>query len=112
MLFPNNFKKQIAGVFYDKEVGVKQVTVTTSAEGQRKKTLGSVTRTFKGNVQFGNRKAVVEQYGLKNEFDLTITTDDTVDLNDVICYDNIDYVVTDVIKCDTHNLIVASKYGK
>ena len=113
MLFPtNDFKDKISKVFYDKTVSVKTLTITTNSEGQRIKTIGDVDHTFKGNVQFGNRRIVAEQYGLKYDFDLTITTDETLDLNSIISYENIDYVVTDVLKYDTHNMIIASKYGK
>lgn len=111
MLFPvNDFQKCISNVFYDKTVSVKEVTITTSTDGQRIKTIGSVLSTFMGNVQFGNRKIVAEQYGLKYDFDLTITTNQSVDLNTIICYDSVDYVVTDVLKFDSHNLVIAKKY--
>ena len=111
MLFPTDeFKKSIADIFYDKEVSVKSVQITTNIEGQKKKVLGSVSRTFFGNVQFSNRKMVCEEYGLREDFDLSITTDASVDLNDILNYQDVDYIVTDVLKFDTHNLIVAVKY--
>ena len=111
MLFPtDDFKKAVSNIFYDKEVGVKSVQITTNAEGQRKKTIGSVSRTFFGNVQFSNRKVVCEEYGLSEDFDLSITTDASVDLNDILNYQDVDYIVTDVLKYDTHNLIVGVKY--
>ena len=111
MLFPTDeFKKAVSDIFYDKEVGVKSVQITTNIEGQKKKTIGNVERTFYGNVQFSNRKMACEEYGLREDFDLSITTDASVDLNDILNYQDVDYIVTDVLKFDTHNLIVAVKY--
>ncbi len=111
MLFPtNDFKKAVKCAFYDKEIGVRSVEIVTNNEGQRKKVLGDIKRTFKGNAQFSNRKVICEEYGLKEDFDLSITADELVELNDVLEYQGVNYTVTDVLKFDTHNLIVAVKY--
>lgn len=111
MLFPtNDFKKAVSSAFYDKEISVRSYEIVANKEGQKKKILGPVSRTFKGNAQFSNRKVVSEEYGLKKDFDLSITTSEEVELNDVIEYQGVNYTVTDVLKFDTHNLIVAVKY--
>ena len=105
-------KNKIASAFYDKQVNVMSNVTTTDAEGGVTNKGLAVVSNFNGNVSFSNCKSIQEEYGLDYEIDIAITTDTTcsVVINDIIQYDNITYKVTDVLKSDSHILIVANKW--
>lgn len=105
-------KSKIASAFYDKQVSVMSNVTTTDAEGGVTNRGLAVVSNFNGNVSFSNCKSIQEEYGLDYEIDIAITTDTTcsVVINDIIQYDNITYKVTDVLKSDSHILIVANKW--
>ena len=104
-------KTKIASVFYDKEVEVLEKITTTDAEGGVN-TKGLQSKdNFKGNVSFSNCKKIQEDYGLDYNIDVSITTDyDNVQIDDIIKYLDVVYNVTDVLKSDSHFLIVATKW--
>ena len=106
MLITPQFKDIISSTFYDKTFTVATRTETTDAEGGVVITAGT-PRTLKGNVQYSLNERLREIYGISEQVDLAITTDQTVDKNDKLTYDGKDYVVTSFVKSDSHNLIVA-----
>lgn len=104
-------KKQIAKVFYDKEVEVLVKKTTIDAEGGVNTKGYDVADTFKGNVNFANCKQIQEEYGLDYNIDVSITTDyNLLKINDIIKYQEIIYNVTDVLSSDSHILVVATKW--
>ena len=104
-------KKQIAKTFYDKEVEILVKNISIDTEGGVISKGYNVSDTFKGNVNFSNCKQIQEDYGLDYNIDVSITTDyDLLKINDFIRYKSIIYNVTDVLECDSHFLIVASKW--
>lgn len=112
MYIPLTMKKKIANVFYDKEVSILEKSTSMDAEGGVKVNSYDVTDTFKGNVNFSNCKQIQEEYGLDYLIDVAITTDTNVPIDSLIKYDEIIYNVTDVLKNDSHVLIVATKWQK
>lgn len=111
MYIPKSMKKQIAKVFYDKEISVITSKVTTDAEGGVNTKGYEVKSIFKGNVNFSNCKQIQEDYGLDYDIDISVTTDyESIKIDDVIKYHEVVYKVTDVLKSDSHVLLVAKKW--
>lgn len=112
MYIPKIMTNKIANAFYDKTVSVMSNQKTTDAEGGVTYKGLAVTDSFKGNVSFANCKKIQEEYGLDYEIDISITTyiDTSININDIIQYDNVIYNVTDVLPLDSHILIVATKW--
>ena len=106
MLITPQFKAIISKTFYDKTFTVATRTSTIDAEGGVVITSGK-TSTLKGNVQYSLDERLREIYGVTEQVDLAITTDETVNKNDQLTYEGKDYVVTSFIKNDSHNLITA-----
>ena len=106
MLITPQFKAIISSTFYDKTFTVATREETVDAEGGVVITTGT-PRTLKGNVQYSLNERLREIYGITEQVDLAITTDQTVAKNDKLTYDGRDYVVTSFVKSDSHNLIVA-----
>ena len=111
MYIPKTMKNKFLSVFYDKEVEVLEKNISIDAEG------GVNTRgikhkdSFKGNISFSNCKKIQEEYGLDYNIDISITTDyELLKINDFIKYLDVVYNVTDVLKSDSHFLIVATKW--
>ena len=104
-------KKQIARVFYDKEVEILETNTTIDAEGGVNTKGVNVLNKFKGNVNFSNCKKIQEEYGLDYNIDISVTTDyNLVEINNMIKYQDVIYNVTDVLPSDSHVLIVATKW--
>jgi len=104
--------KQIAKVFYDKEVYLIDKRTTIDAEGGVNTTGYELVGSFKGNVNFSNCKQIQEEYGLDYNIDVAVTTskDTVIKMGDIISYDSIVFNVTDVLPSDSHLLVVATKW--
>ena len=103
--------KEIAKVFYDKTISVLFNKTTIDAEGGVNYKGLEVVETFKGNVNFSNCKKIQEEYGLDYQIDVSITTNyRSLKINDLIKYEDTTYNVTDVLRNDSHVLIVATKW--
>lgn len=101
----------MAKVFYDKTVSVLTQQTTVDAEGGVNYKGYEVTDSFNGNVNFSNCKKIQEEYGLDYNIDISITTNyDLLKVNDLIKYQDVVYNVTDVLKSDSHLLVVATKW--
>lgn len=111
MYIPNQMKKEIARVFYDKTVEVLASNVTTDAEGGVIYKGYDTVDTFKGNVNFSNCKQIQEEYGLDYNIDVSITSNyDNLKINSLVKYNDVVYNVTDILPSDSHVLIVATKW--
>ena len=112
MYIPKSMTKKIADIFYDKTVEILDKQTNIDAEGGIKSKGLAVIDSFKCNVNFSNCKKIQEDYGLDYNIDISITTNVDIDIkiNDIIKYDNIVYNVTDVLKSDSHILVVATKW--
>ncbi len=105
-------KKVIADTFYDKTVSVLSKVETFDSEGGVTSKGLTVTGTFNGNVSFSNCKEIQEEYGLDYTIDISITcsTDTDISIDNIIQYNNITYIVTDVLPSDSHFLVIANKW--
>lgn len=112
MYIPKTMKNKIANAFYDKEVEILSRNDDIDAEGGVVSKGLSSKGAFKGNVSFSSCKKIQEDYGLDYNIDISITADNDTDINmsDYIKYQDIIYDVTDVLPCDSHILIVATKW--
>ena len=110
MYIPKTMKSKIANTFYDKTIYILSNTELTDEEGGVISNSDEVIGSFKGNVNFSNFKKIQEDYGLEYNIDMAITTNYEVAVNDFIKYENIIYTVTDVIKNDSHYMVVATKW--
>lgn len=111
MYIPNSMKKAISNAFYDKTINLLKKVDTIDAEGGVTNKGYETTDTFKGNVSFSNCKKIQEYYGLDYQIDISITTNSNVtNINDLISYEEVVYSVSDVLRSDSHNLIVATKW--
>jgi len=111
LYIPKTMMNEISNAFYDKEVDTLERKTTIDEEGGVINNGYDIISTFKGNVSFSNCKKIQEDYGLDYKIDISITTGLDVDINmdNYIKYQNIIYDVTDVLPCDSHILIVATK---
>ena len=112
MYIPKSMMKAIADNFYDKQVEILRKNESIDAEGGVIVKGYEQTDTFKGNVNFSNCKEIQEEYGLDYEIDISITsaTSTNIKISDIIKYDNVAYLVTDVFTRDSHVLIIATKW--
>lgn len=112
MYIPKSMKKRIANTFYDKTVDVLNNDIIIDTEGGVSYKGLATTDSFNGNVSFSNCKKIQEEYGLDYEIDISITadTDTSININDIIKYDDVIYNVTDILPSDSHILIVATKW--
>ena len=104
----------IANAFYDKQISKLNNEISYDNEGGITKKATTIASNFKGNVSFSNCKKIQEEYGLDYDIDIAITTfvDTNIAINDVIKYKDVIYIVSDVLKSDSHSLIVAKKWQK
>ncbi len=111
MEIPTKFKSVIKKVFYDKTITLYSSSPVKEADGWTKKGNLAVTGTFKGNVNFANLKALQDDYGIREQFDLTITTDQSVSIDTVIGYAGVTYKVIEAKPFDSHTLLFAQKWS-
>lgn len=111
MYIPKTMIKEITNTFYDKTVEILDKKINIDAEGGVTSKGFDVIDTFKGNVSFSNCKKIQEEYGLDYNIDVSITTNyKLLSINDFIKYNDVIYNVTDILKSDSHILIVATKW--
>lgn len=113
MLFPESAKKAFFNAFYDKEVSILADTETIDEEGGVVRET-SINSSFKGNVRFNALSELQVELGLIKDIDIAITcpTETAVELNDVLQYNGIKYIATDVLTYDSHKLIVGKIWAK
>ncbi|MBR2587008.1 hypothetical protein IKE71_01380 [Candidatus Saccharibacteria bacterium] len=111
MLFPANAKARIAKTFYDKTVKVYAKTETVDREGGIVNGT-TVKGTFKGNVRFNSLGELQSELGLTRNIDIAIScpTDTKVEVDDLLEYKGIKYVVTDALPRDSHKFIMGEKW--
>lgn len=112
MLIPEIMTNKISIFFYDKTVNIMSNTITADAEGGINYKGLNVADSFKGNVSFSNCAKIQEEYGLDYLINIAITThpDVNININDIIQYDNVLYNVKDVLKFDSHKMVVGVKW--
>lgn len=114
MLFPENAKHAISSVFYDKQVFILGETTTIDEEGGIVRESTTSDNSFYGNVRFNALGELQDEIGLVKNIDIAITcpTDTAVEVNDLLQYEGIKYIATDVLPYDSHLLITGQKWEK
>ena len=110
MYIPDTMKKAIANKFYDKEVKLVSIIKHKDEEGGLVWSDPTVVGSFKANANFNNFGKIQEEYGLKYDINIILTTsrDVIVEVDDTILYDSKYYSVRDVFVRDSHKMIVAT----
>jgi len=102
---PTDFKKRIKETFYDKEFVTFSVVESVDAEGMAKLLKDEETTCY-GNVSFSNLAKIQEDFGLGDNVDIVITTDEVIERGTILNYLDLDYIVLESIPYDSHNLIM------
>lgn len=110
MKIPSSFKNKIAETFYDKSIKVLNKTNGVDDEGWAGEETTTELETILGNVRFDNLAQVQEDYGLEENVDITVTTNSTVGLGEIIEYEGVEYKVINSIPYDSHNLLIGTKW--
>jgi hypothetical protein len=107
LVVPAQFKNTIAATFYDKEFTLFDDEAVVDAYGKVRKGTLSETGSFFGNPRFSKLDAVRQSYGITENIDVVITTNDDIPLNQLFSYAGRYYKVIRSIPFDTHNLLIA-----
>lgn len=110
MKIPSSFENAIAKTFYDKEFILYSTSEVVDDEGWGAVDATATSETFLGNIQFSNLGQVQETYGLQEEIDATVTTDEEIEIGQVFGYDGHLYKVFTSIPNDSHNLLIVQKW--
>ena len=111
MLFPDNAKSKIAKAFYDKTVKIYAKTETVDEEGGIVN--GFIAKgTFKGSVRFNSLGELQSELGLTRNIDIAVScpTDTKVEVDDLLEYNGIKYIVTDALPRDSHKFLMGEKW--
>ncbi len=110
MRIPNSFKTKIKDTFYDKAVIVLDKTSSVDDEGWAGEESTTEVGTILGNVRFDRLAEVQEEYGIDEQVDFTMTTDEDVDTGTIVEYEGIEYRVINSVPYDSHNLVIGTKW--
>ena len=111
MWFPNSAKKQIAKAFYDKTIAVLAKVETIDEEGGIVNTT-TTKGTFQGNVRFNALGELQTELGLTHNIDIAIScpADTDVEVDNLLEYAGVKYIVTDAMPRDSHKYIMGEKW--
>lgn len=114
MEFPKTAQNAIANAFYDKSVAILEKTEVLDDEGGVVKGGEVVKSTFKGNVRFLTKEQQQLGVGLVELGDIQITcpTDTKVEIDDILQYAGVSYIVISVLPSDSHLTIVGERWVK
>ena len=114
MFFPDAAKRAFDAAFRDKSISILEKVVETDAEGGVVKKAGTAKSTFKGNVRFTSLGELQTELGLTENIDIAITCDPSikVEVDDLLEYNGVVYVVDNVPPSDSHLTIVGHKWLK
>lgn len=111
MDIPSSFKNKIRETFYDKPIILCTKTEITDSEGWVSESLVE-SETIMGNVQFGNKEAIREEYGIEDSVDIVITTNKSLENNSVVSYQDEYYTIIKSIPFDSHIKLIGKRYGE
>ena len=111
MRITDSFTKAIEDTFYDKELTLMVQTESVNDFGETIISITPGTTTITGNVRQSNLQEVREDYGIHEEIDIAITTNDDVELGSILSYNGQNYRMTSVREFDSHNLLVGSEWS-
>ena len=108
MKIPNSWGSVFSNIFYDKEISVLVRADQYDSEGGLVTSAEVESYSFFGNVRFTKLDVIQENLGLRYEIDMTITAplSTSINLNNIVSYKDLKYLVTDVIPFDSHLMVV------
>lgn len=115
MKIPNEFKKCISDIFYDKELKI----MTTEKEKERDDE-GSIIEiereiekeTIMGNFQYSTLEKIQQEYGKEIVAECIVTCGDTqATVDDILIYLNKEYEIKAIIPSDSHKTILLHRVG-
>lgn len=109
MKIPQSFKKGIKTTFYDKKVH-RYSQEEVNNQGWVTIELVDLVDPFYANVQFKNLGQIQEDYGIRENIDVAMSTDAEVDLNSIVKYHTRFYKIIQSIPSDSHNLLIGEKW--
>lgn len=108
MEIPEEFKKAIADIFYDKDIEIWTSGTIKDDEGSVVEN-GKIEKidSFKGNFQFSTREYIQQEYGKEIEANAIVTCDKTVaEIGNIVVYNNNDYTIKSLVPSDSHITIL------
>lgn len=110
MKITQGFKNAIANSFYDKTVILKNIEDVVQEDGFAGVQVLSNYGSFKANVRSGVSEEMQKQYGLKEKMDITVTTDQEIDIASILEYADKSYRIEQVIPFDSHYLLFCKEW--
>lgn len=112
MKIPSNWNSVFSNIFYDKEISVLIRSDQYDSEGGLVSVATVPSSSFFGNVRFKNLEADQENLGLRYNIDIVITAplDTSIELNNILEYRNIKYLITDLMPFDSHLMVVCRRW--
>jgi hypothetical protein len=107
---PNSFKTAISSVFYDKEVTLYEVDVDVDDEGWAREEV-EPGDSILCNVWFDKLAELREEYGVIEDIDIAISTQEQVDIGAVIGYGGRIYKVVESRPFETYNLLMGREWS-
>ena len=111
MRVPNAVKNNISDFFYDKTFTVYSKEASVDDEGFVSNEAEATTETFEGNVAFDNLEQIREDYGIKEEVNIKISTHKDIGLGTVVGYNNVLYKIVGKIPSDSHIILLGQKWS-
>ena len=112
MRLTDDFQQNIADTFYDKVFIKCDVTRTQASDGAIQVAIEETEETFTGNTRYSGLDDIKETYGIKEEIEVAITTNDNVPNEQVFSFSGAFYEVIKSLPSDSHYLLVAKKWVK
>lgn len=107
------FKQVISDTFYDKEVEIYNTIENVGEELDVVRSRGDLKEKLKCNVHNVGNKVLQQDYGLDIQANIMITCSSTQAVKgDIITYNNIDYMVVEILTCDSHTKIFGDSNGQ
>lgn len=111
MKITDSFTEAIKNTFYDKELTLMVENTTTDSFGEPITTVTTGSTKITGNVRQSNLQEIREDYGIHEQIDIAITTNDDVEIGSILNYQNQDYRITSAREFDSHNLLVGQEWS-
>ena len=110
MQIPTTLKQTIGAVFYDKTVTRYISSSSIDNEGWARETTTTTNGTFLGNVNFNVSDQIQKNYGQDASIDITITTNQLLNIGEIIDYLNQKYKINRILKYDSHYMVLAMRW--
>ncbi|NCD07756.1 MAG: hypothetical protein EOL97_16730 [Spirochaetia bacterium] len=109
MIISQKFKNAINKAFYDKTIKVFSITETNDNGFIQKDKLLKV-KEIQGNLKFKSFGELQKEYGIELQAEGVISTHASLEVNNIIEYQNINYIIIDYLVFDSHNLFFIKKW--